>query len=651
MATTVDTLLVRIEADMSDLKRDLQRVSKQTEQATNNMAEGFRKVGRAVAALGGAAIFGSFLKSTVQTGMQVEGLRIQLDALLGSTEEGGKAFQNMTRFASRVPFSLRQIQQGAGGLGAAAKNADELSELMQITGNIAAQFNIPFEEAAANVQRAMSAGAGAADQFRDRGVLAFAGFQQGVSYSASETAKILQDTFGTGGTADGAMDAFAKTTQGAMSMLGDAIFNFQSVMAESGLNEGLTNLVNIVTEIIKDSRVFAAVIGSVLGNALNLVGQAVQFVVTHMKDIIYYFGLFVAMRTVMAFGETALAAIKYARAINAVSLAKKTLSIMSRRNVLALLAVAGTVAFLGDEFDEFAQSVGELGEKIFSDLPPELKQYFDPVFKVIDDAVNAATAAQDFMNTPFGALGTGTTIQLSSTGVDADAMRELQKLIDKTQPATVKLREQVALLQSALGGMSGEAREKAVEALAVLEEKLRETEPMYASFKNAVQSMATNVSNAFADMLANGKLNMDSLKDIFRSFVKTMIAKAIELFVINRILSMIFPGAYMTTAAGAFVPRASGGAMSARQPYLVGERGPELVVPNSASTVMNSNNTRSALGSGGDTTIVQNINISTGVQQTVRSEIRSLMPEIANTAKAAVADTKRRGGSYGRAFA
>jgi hypothetical protein len=41
-------------------------------------------------------------------------------------------------------------------------------------------------------------------------------------------------------------------------------------------------------------------------------------------------------------------------------------------------------------------------------------------------------------------------------------------------------------------------------------------------------------------------------------------------------------------------------------------------------------------------TVVQNINISTGVQQTVRSEIRSLMPQIAESAKAAVFDAQRR---------
>ena len=56
-------------------------------------------------------------------------------------------------------------------------------------------------------------------------------------------------------------------------------------------------------------------------------------------------------------------------------------------------------------------------------------------------------------------------------------------------------------------------------------------------------------------------------------------------------------------------------------------------------------------GGGGATTIVQNINVSTGVQQTVRAEIRQMMPQIADSAKGAVLDAKRRGGSYGRAMA
>lgn len=55
-------------------------------------------------------------------------------------------------------------------------------------------------------------------------------------------------------------------------------------------------------------------------------------------------------------------------------------------------------------------------------------------------------------------------------------------------------------------------------------------------------------------------------------------------------------------------------------------------------------------GQGGGVTIVQNINVSTGVQQTVRAEIMTLMPQIAGAAKAAVADAKMRGGGYAAAM-
>lgn len=650
---TVDTLLVRIEADMEDLKRDLKRVTQQTEQSTNKMSEGFRKVGRAVAALGGAAIFGAFLKSTVDTGAQVEGLRVQLDALLGSAEEGGKAFQIMTRFASRVPFSLRQIQQGAGGLGAAANSAEELGELMQITGNIAAQFNIPFEEAAANVQRALSAGIGAADQFRDRGVSAFAGFRSGVSYSASETAKMLQATFGTGGTADGAMDQFAKTTQGAFSMLGDAVFNFQATMAGSGLNEGLVNLVNIITDIINNSRVFAAVIGSVLGDALTLLGRAVEFVVEHFKDIIYYFGLFVAMRFVMAFTEGAFAALKYARAINAVSVAKKVLTTLTKKNVIAILAVAGVAAFAADELDAFLKSVGELGSRIFSQLPPEMMQFFDETVNNAKEALDEVTAAQNEFDKEFGSLGSGTAIQLSSTGVDTKAMSDLMKLIDGNTHSSRTLNSEIKTLENALAkGLPEAMRGPAQDALASLRHQLELMNPMFAGAKDAIVSFGAQISNSLAEAVMSGQLSLSSLADAFRNMVKQIVAQAIQLLVVNRILATMFPGAYQSVGGGAYIPvRASGGSMNAGQPYMVGERGPELIVPQSASTAMNAGQTRSAMQSGGGTIVNQTINVSAGVAQTVKAEMLSMLPQIKADTMRSVADANMRGGSYRRSLA
>ncbi len=54
--------------------------------------------------------------------------------------------------------------------------------------------------------------------------------------------------------------------------------------------------------------------------------------------------------------------------------------------------------------------------------------------------------------------------------------------------------------------------------------------------------------------------------------------------------------------------------------------------------------------SSGGVTVVQNINVSTGVQQTVRNEIQTLLPQIAEASKAAVLDARRRGGSFANAF-
>ena len=55
--------------------------------------------------------------------------------------------------------------------------------------------------------------------------------------------------------------------------------------------------------------------------------------------------------------------------------------------------------------------------------------------------------------------------------------------------------------------------------------------------------------------------------------------------------------------------------------------------------------------SGGQNVIVnQTVNISTGVVQTVRAEIQTLMPQIANTVKGAVADARQRGGNYSQAL-
>ena len=53
---------------------------------------------------------------------------------------------------------------------------------------------------------------------------------------------------------------------------------------------------------------------------------------------------------------------------------------------------------------------------------------------------------------------------------------------------------------------------------------------------------------------------------------------------------------------------------------------------------------------GGGVVVNQTINVTTGVQQTVRAEIATLMPQIASAAKGAVAEARQRGGGFSKAL-
>jgi len=169
--------------------------------------------------------------------------------------------------------------------------------------------------------------------------------------------------------------------------------------------------------------------------------------------------------------------------------------------------------------------------------------------------------------------------------------------------------------------------------------------------------LSNSIGSSFENAMMSAVRGTMSVKDAFRTMAADIIAELYRVFVVKQITGFISNAimggmGYTPVEGGGYTmrprarPRAAGGPVSAGSPYLVGERGPELIVPNRSGTVIPNNK----LGGGG-VVVNQVINISTGVQQTVRAEIRQLMPQIADSAKAAVSDAKRRGGSYGRAFA
>ena len=107
---TVDTLLVRIEADMRDLQKDLRKIQTQTAATTTSMSKNFMKVKAAIGVLAGAVVIrqiGRVGTSLINLAGDAEEMQSMSEAVFGQyvgdirnfAEETGKA-TGRSRFGS-----------------------------------------------------------------------------------------------------------------------------------------------------------------------------------------------------------------------------------------------------------------------------------------------------------------------------------------------------------------------------------------------------------------------------------------------------------------------------------------------------------------------------------------------------------------------
>lgn len=158
----------------------------------------------------------------------------------------------------------------------------------------------------------------------------------------------------------------------------------------------------------------------------------------------------------------------------------------------------------------------------------------------------------------------------------------------------------------------------------------------------------TSVKDAFKNMAAS------IIDDLIRMQIQSTITRPLAGFLGTALSGFALGGdaARVTTGQGGMGPamsgpaslRANGGPVSRGRAYMVGERGPELMIPRGGGTVVPNSHL------GGEAPVSVTLNVSTGVAQTVRTEIATMMPEISNAVKAAVVDARRRGGSFAGAF-
>jgi len=171
--------------------------------------------------------------------------------------------------------------------------------------------------------------------------------------------------------------------------------------------------------------------------------------------------------------------------------------------------------------------------------------------------------------------------------------------------------------------------------------------------QSVVETVNSTLEGGFMDMVKGTK----TVGEAFKSMAAAIIEELFRVLVVQKLVGGITSafgggGGFTNAQAGRLTGggRASGGSIMSGKPYLVGEQGPEIVIPRHSGTVLNANQTSGAMAGSGGITVQNNITVTGSDAAMVRQEVAKMIPQITNATKAAVIDAKQRGGQMAAAF-
>ena len=575
---------------------------------------------------------GLVIRNLVNTGKNLENLRTRLKFLLKDTNEGAKAFDNMTKFASKVPFSLEEIQSGAGILATVTDNADGLQKMLEITGNVAATTGLDFRTAAEQIQRSFSAGIGAADLFREKGVRNMLGFKAGATVSIEDTVAAFERVFGRGGRFGKSTDELARTFEGTLSMIGDKIFNFKKVLLEAGFFEELKKQFGSLDKFLEDNAKeldkIAVAVGQNLAKGMTKVVQVgkdliptIQKIGSGLKSIIDGF-----MRLPPFVKEIGV--------IGAVLFGKK--------GVVALAGISFLIDKISDFINDTKTSLGIFDVNNISSVEARIKEInkqLENFSKIQQETVTVAGGKIELTKEELGInedLKKALEKELNDLKIKLDLLKQTKELNAGNLPilrdqfkiyeGIAKEKEKVVQLTARekgiienqnkeLTGFGHTVRKLNKESLKELQDKFKNIEKTIAE---GINGGITKMSQVLAKSVVFGEKILGSFKDMARTLLANVLSVLIEIvarkgveLALEKLITRekqkqaaLSGASFFSSFSGAFGMRASGGAVSKGKPYIVGEQGAEMFIPNQTGQI-----TQAARGTnGGQTTVNFNIN-------------------------------------------
>ena len=525
---------------------------------------------------------GVFAKQIVDTGRQVENLSTRFKFLFGSAAEGSKAFDTLTNFASKVPFSLEEISAASGNLAVVSKDADELSKILEITGNVAAVTGLDFQTTASQIQRSFAGGIAAADIFREKGVRSLLGFEAGATITAEETIKKFEEVFGKGGRFGNATDELAQTFDGTLSMLGDKLFKFKKDTAEAqffnALKIELEDLNNFIEKNEETIKQFTISVGNFLASAVRALSDAVNFLRENIDFILEGFRVLIGLGVAKILATMAIAFRSLAVAIGTATAATLTFNKALLKNVFIASAafVLGNLDRIIKKFKELARSLG-----IISDLEDDT---FDE-----GDSISGTGDAVEKVN--------------EKLTVMQQVLEQIKKAYEEVFGTTPKkaLEDFGGAVKKAFEGIQKSIGDAVAQAI-VFGKTFNDV------FKAALRQVLANFISQLVTIGIQLILNSKLVKDFVNALKGIFKEQHQQLNNQNRLNSMLAIELGLRAAIAAFTGgggggfgfgaeggkvkgmRADGGSVAGNAPYIVGERGRELFIPNTDGEIVSNEN-------------------------------------------------------------
>ena len=572
-----------------------------------NLRSAVFSVQSAIAGIGGALV----IRNLVNVGSQVEQLGVRFNFLFGNVREGQKAFDGLIDFASRVPFSLEEISSASGNLAVVSKDADDLQRILKITGNVAAVTGLDFRTTAEQIQRSFSSGIGSADLFRERGVRALLGFQAGMEVTTEATIEKFEELFGPNGKFGKATQVLSTTFEGTLSMLSDKLFKFKLDSNRAGFFDFVKTGLSEFNKLLEKNEEGLKKFSENLSNSLITATKAILIGSARIIDSLKPAFTFVAgaIKNLFDFLGALPEGIRTFGIIGFLMLGGK--------GKLLVVFLAGILDQVRFAIGKLVESIAGFLDKIASGL--EKIGMFDKQVARLRATVDTLTGSSERLKTPLKDIKKE--IDMTADGV-GDLEKAFRKFLDNIDVQSAINKEAFDEMMKAIE----DANKAAKQNKNIFEETgntikdgitkpLEKLTDVSLQITNILDKGIKGFSRGIAESIVLGKELNKTFKDLARTLLVEVLATMIEIIArkltelaiekaitnqkaIQAALSKI--GGFFGLDFGIFgigsgnIFRDKGGAVSKGKPFVVGERGPELFIPNQTGQI-----TQSARGMGG----------------------------------------------------